>query len=359
MFYILFKLLYFYIILVIIGFYIFNNTYNNCIDSNVCFRNLSIIENSNSILSCSETNSIILPFKSNRKWNNNPNFVVTTLYMYASENYFYKYYKFIKSFSIHNKGEILLLVSFNISLYSCIFSSNYISEIRNNNYQIKYFQNLDYGYKVFRYSYNDSFCYIIYTNVNQHFFSIDFLNNTHYTMNKRKKKFTGYYAASTNLYAVIPFMLRIFDYFDYYFKYDFDKPGFINIREFAFSKHQTNQWYLFGTCIKLDASYVCSNIKRMIKDFLKTKNCSSNILSTIDILTNDCIEYPGWFTGMWLGLYSSNEMKEFSNYYITYNQGIKYFRWGDQQFFVNSLLLFCGRSKISYNLTYNCIINNF
>lgn len=52
-------------------------------------------------------------------------------------------------------------------------------------------------------------------------------------------------------------------------------------------------------------------------------------------------------------------MKDFSNFYINYKDGLKQNRWGDEQFFANSALLFGGRNKMKYNLTYKCFEHNF
>lgn len=54
---------------------------------------------------------------------------------------------------------------------------------------------------------NNSYCYLIYTNTVQNYFDFDFLSKYHITYNQRKHKFPGYYAAGTNLYSVLPFML--------------------------------------------------------------------------------------------------------------------------------------------------------
>lgn len=331
---------------------------NICIEKDLCLTNLSLTSSINNPYSCSDSNSLIIPFHANRKWNNNPNFIVVTLYMYPTTNKFHKYIKFINSFARSNNGKILLLVSFNFSLYKMIISTKFITKIKNKNNLLKYLHILDKGYILFTYKKNGSYCYLFYINIVQKYFSSDFLQNYHHTRNNRNYGFSGYYAAATNLYSVIPFMLNIFDYFDYYFKYDFDKPGIININEFAFNNIKPKKWYLFGTCFSLDASFICNNVKNMIIEYAVIKKCSTNIITAIKHLTNDCIQFPGWFTGMWLGLYSSIEMKEYSNFYITYKKGIKYYRWGDQQFFVNALLLFAGRNKIYYNLSYNCVLNN-
>lgn len=162
--------------------------------------------------------------------------------MYQSVNKYYQYLNFVKGFSNPNP------------------LSKYFTEIKYKNSMQLYLHKLDSGYYIFKYLNGNSFCYIFFTNIIQNYFNIDFLNNKHYTISNRKYKFSGYYAAGTNLYSVLPFMLGIFDYFNYYFKYDFDQPGFINIKEFAFGK--TQKWYLFGTCFKLDASFVCHNVKK-------------------------------------------------------------------------------------------------
>lgn len=106
-----------------------------------------------------------------------------------------------------NKGEALFLVSFNISLYKQIKSIKQFKEIVKNNYIYKYISNLDKGYKFFKYTMNNSYCYLIYTNTVQNYFDFDFLSKYHITYNQRKHKFPGYYAAGTNLYSVLPFML--------------------------------------------------------------------------------------------------------------------------------------------------------
>lgn len=337
--------------MILLTYYYHGYNSNNCIERNFCLTNLSLSNKYKNPYSCRESNSITIPFHANRKLINNPNFVVVTIYMYPSVNKIYNYFKFIQNFTLSNNGEVLLLVSFNISLYKFLKSSNRFTEIIKRKKILLYLQKLDKGYSLFKYKYNKSYCYLFYTNIQQYYFSNDFLSHT-YPINFKMWNFSGYYAAGTNLYSVIPYMLKIFDYFDYYFKYDFDQPGSINIKEFAFGNYIKKKWYLFGTLLNLDFNVVCTNVKKMILDFVEKKRCSKNVISAIKSLTNECIQFQGFFTGMWLGLYSSIEMKEFSNFYITYKEGIKKYRWGDQQFFVNSLLLFSGRSKIYYNLSY-------
>lgn len=249
------------LIILFVHFYIGYNT-NYCIERNFCLTNKSLYYKRIIPYSCNIINSLNIPFHVNRKLNNHPNFIVTTIFLYPSKNKYNQYINFIKSFSVSNKGSILLFISVNISLYELLISSKYITEISNKNKILLYLHQLDKGYRFFKFRNNNTYCYIIYTNIEQNYYSNVFLKDVHYTMNKRRFPFTGYYAAATNLYSVIPYMLQIFDYFDYYFKYDFDQPAIINIKEFAFGNIKINKWYVFGTCLNLDSSFVCTNIKK-------------------------------------------------------------------------------------------------
>lgn len=345
-----------FIIIFIIYFYFGFNTIS-CIDQNLCLTNLSLTKNYFIPYSCNESHSINIPFHANRILRNNPNFIVVTIYLYHTEKKFFGYMDFVKLFAKSNTGKILLLVSFLIPLYNFFKSCNDITEIKSNYKILKHLHQLNERYSLFKFSNNESFCYIFYIKIEQHYFSKDFLKHTYHTMNYKKYPFSGYYAAGTNLYSVIPYMLKIFDYFDYYFKIDIDFkihiPKIMNINEFSFGNYKNSKWFLFGTKFNADADFVCTNVKEMILGYAKSYNCTSNIISAIKLLTNECIQFVGYFTGMWLGLYSSIEMKQFSNFYINYKDGIRKYRWGDQQFFVNSILLFSGRDKMKYNLSYN------
>lgn len=345
------------IIIIFICFYkIDYNSEENCIENDFCFKNLTKL---NSIkvkpYLCNETTSLYYRFHSNREWSKNPNYLVATIYMYPSHKQYYSYIDFVKSFSISNSGKILFLVTFTISLYKIICSTLNMLEVKSTKKIYNYLKKLDNSYSIFKYRINNSFCYILYTESKQQYFSNKFLLRMHHTMKNRNYYFSGYYAAATNLYSVLPFMFKIFDYFDFYFKYDFDLSGSINIKEFAFNGIKTKRWYLFGTCFNLDSYYVCNNVRRMMLDYAKLRLCNRNLINLINT-TNECTHLPGWFTGMWLGLYSSPEIRDFSDYYLTYQKGITQNRWGDQQFFTNSLLLFSNKNKLHYNLSYNCLI---
>lgn len=187
-----------------------------CIEQDLCLTNLSLSYLHTNPYICSKSNSLNLPFHANRKWNKYPNFIVVTLYFYPAENKYYRYIKFLESFASSNYGKVLLLVSFNISLYKMIISTKYISEINRNNKIFRHFHHLDMGYTIFKYKRETSFCYLFYTNILQNYFSKKFINSNHHTKNNKNYAFSGYYAAGTNLYSVIPFLLKIFDYFDYY-----------------------------------------------------------------------------------------------------------------------------------------------
>lgn len=72
---------YFTLLLLIIFFsFILNYNTNNCIDTNLCLKNLSLNYKNSIPYSCNNSNSLNIPFHENRKWNNNPNYIVATIY---------------------------------------------------------------------------------------------------------------------------------------------------------------------------------------------------------------------------------------------------------------------------------------
>ena len=95
-------------------------------------------------------------------------------------------------------------------------------------------------------------------------FKIDFLKNFHYTSISRYK-FIGYYAAGTNYYAYILSHLGIFDFFDFFVKFDHDlikrlkkKPKF---QPFPLKKMiMNNKYFFFGCKLKNDAHFVSTNL---------------------------------------------------------------------------------------------------
>jgi hypothetical protein len=68
---------------------------------------------------------------------------------------------------------------------------------------------------------NNKIIDVFYTNTKYSKFSSSFLNKTHYT-SIQKFRFGGYYATGTNYYAYAPSHIGLFDFFDFFLKFDHD-----------------------------------------------------------------------------------------------------------------------------------------
>ena len=98
-------------------------------------------------------------------------------------------------------------------------------------------------------------------------FEIDFLNKTHFTSVKGNE-FSGWYAAGTNYYTYVLSHLGIYDFFDFFIKFDHDlitklknKP---NLQPFPLKTMITNNKYFFFGCEKFnDAYFVSTNLYKV------------------------------------------------------------------------------------------------
>ena len=177
-------------------------------------------------------------------------------------------------------------------------------------------------------------------------FEIDFLNESHYTSVFRHK-FTGWYAAGTNYYAYVLSHLGIFDFFDFFIKFDPDlitrlknKP---NLQPFPLKKMIKNNQYFFFGCEKFNDSYfVSTNLYKVFFLYLleQSEKCKYTFLPTNLYKYNESLCSFGVFNIGWLGFYSMLNIRYFSEKYISSPDGLYENRWGDQQFFIPTLFGF-------------------
>lgn len=112
---------------------------------------------------------------------------------------------------------------------------------------------------------------VFYTNTKYSNFE-KFVNNS-YNTRINNFKFSGYYAAGTNYYAYVPSHLGIFDFFDFFMKFDHDLilklKNNIQFEPFPLKKMITNNKYFFFGCKFIhDAHFVITNLYKTFFLFL-------------------------------------------------------------------------------------------
>ena len=112
---------------------------------------------------------------------------------------------------------------------------------------------------------------VFYTNTKYSKFE-NFVNKYHYTF-VNNLIFQGNYAAGTNFYAYAPSHIGLFDFFDFFMKFDHDliklmknKPTF---EPFPLRKMiRNNNYFFFGCKLNYDALYVTTNLYKTFFMFI-------------------------------------------------------------------------------------------
>lgn len=196
---------------------------------------------------------------------------------------------------------------------------------------------------------------IFYTNTKYSKFSYEFLNNYHFT-SVSNHSFKGYYAAGTNFYAYVPSHLGLFDFFDYFIKFDHDQikklEKKLDIEPFPLKKMITENKYFFFSCrLRHDAGYVSTNLyKTFLMFILKYKDkCNYTVLPVNLYKYKETISEVGAVNICWLGFYSMLVIRLFSEEYLSVPYGLYKNRWGDQQFFIPTLFGFNFKNFSYFN----------
>lgn len=304
-------------------------------------------------------NKFLMTF--NRKIPNfNSNIIITLVLIYPDPFFIIKS-KIINYIDILSKE-----IDFNFSL-AIITYNNDISQLLINNHsetQLKYISKFSLSnieipnseYFSFVSQSRNKIIDVFYTNTKKSKytnFTIDFLKNFHYT-SIRRYRFRGYYAAGTNYYAYILSHLGIFDFFDFFVKFDHDlikrlkkKPTF---QPFPLKKMiMNNKYFFFGCKLTNDAHFVSTNLyKTFFLYILRQKEkCNYAKLPLNLYKYGETISSPGAVNIGWLGFYSMLNIRYFSEQYISSPYGLYINRWGDQQFFIPTLFGF-NFSRFSY-----------
>jgi hypothetical protein len=201
---------------------------------------------------------------------------------------------------------------------------------------------------------------VFYTNTHFSKFK-NYVNKDYYT-SVNKRKFTGYYSAGTNYYAYVPSHIGLFDYFDFFIKFDHDQ-----IKKLKFNSTfepfplkymiKNNNYFFFGCLLKNDNSVVTTNLYKTFFLYILKQNekCKFSILPNKLYKYKETISSPGAFNIIWLGFYSMLNIRYFSEEYISTPDGLYQNRWGDQQFFIPTLFGYDFRNFSYFNKnTYLC-----
>ena len=337
-----------------------NKIYNKIIIENRIYHNKSLGMNHLDI--CQK--EYLLKF--NRKTPNlNSNILVTLILIYPDP------YSIIKSKISDYINTLSLEIGFNFSI-AIITCNNDISNLLiKNSFQI----NLKYISKFtlnnieipnsecfsFVAHSNNKIIDIFYTNTQFSKFNSDFLKKTLYTP-INNLKFKGYYAAGTNYYAYAPSHIGLFDFFDFFIKFDFDLIHKLKNKPyhepFPLKKMIENNNYFFFSCVFLnDENYVTTNLYKSFFLFAlkQMDRCNYTVLPINLYKYEESISAPGGVNICWLGFYTMLEIRFFSEEYISAPYGLYTNRWGDQQFFIPTLFGF-NFNNFSYfnNNTYLC-----
>ena len=181
---------------------------------------------------------------------------------------------------------------------------------------------------------------VFYTNTLFSKFNKNFLHKTLQT-SVNKCHFRGYYAAGTNYYAYAPSHIGLFDFFDFFIKFDIDLIKKLKSKPFQepfpLKKMITNNNYFFYGCRFMhDAKFVTNNLYKVFFMFaLKQKDKCNYVVLPINLYKyEESISAQGAVNICWLGFYTMLEIRFFSEEYISASYGLYKNRWGDQQFFI-------------------------
>ena len=279
--------------------------------------------------------------------NLNSNILITLILIYP-DPFSILYSKLSKIINIMSK-EInfnfsLAIITCNHDISSLLIKNSikikikYISKFRLNNIDIS---NSDY-YSFVSHSRNKTID-IFYTDTKYPKFNINFLNKT-YKTSIRNYLFRGFYAAGTNYYSYIPSHLSLYDFFDFFIKFDHDLSSKLKKKKFfepfPLRKMILNNKYFFFSCkFKNDARFVTTNLYKTFFMFnlKQSDKCNYTILPINLYKFNESLSSVGAINIGWLGFYSMLEIRYFSEEYLSAHDGLYENRWGDQQFFIPTL----------------------
>lgn len=254
-----------------------------------------------------------------------------------------------------NVDEVYFIFTVNSSIINALLEDPNIwkAHCQSWNNSCEIIKQLDYGYHFLEYfNKKESFFKIpiIYSNIQQNFFDSSFLNSNHRTQ-VHNYPFTGYYAASFGLLVYLPFHLHIYDFFDYVGRIDIDFRNFQ--RKYPLHPYDVllnSSIFLYGCKYTFDAPFVSVNVFKNVFMFMNqvAESCgkfyySSNFFPN-GFFPKENGMIPGAYQVFWLGLYSSIEVKIFTQHFISFPDGIKKNRWGDQQYFLLTLALFSNKN---------------
>ncbi|KAK8836785.1 hypothetical protein M9Y10_037307 [Tritrichomonas musculus] len=214
---------------------------------------------------------------------------------------------------------------------------------------------LDDGYELFWFKGVNQRIPILYTEIKQRWFDKEFLESSHKTPNNYS--FSGMYAAGTNFVCWAQANFRIFDYFDFWGKADadlrFQDLKFLEGGELIPLTSMSNgEITLMGCNHEIEPTKVCENLFTMCYEHFSNldKKCGRKKHLKIRSIKNGYLfsrqqKIPGFFQIGWLGLFSSAEVKSFTESWFTYKEGIRKWRWGDQQYSLLVAALFDADPK--------------
>ena len=184
---------------------------------------------------------------------------------------------------------------------------------------------------------------VFYTNTLFSKFNNTFLNKRYYT-SVSNYSFRGYYAAGTNYYAYAPSHIAIFDFFDFFIKFDMDLIKKLKNKPFQepfpLKRMIANNNYFFFACRFFhDARFVTTNLYKtfLLFSLKQKKKCDYTVLPINLYKYEETISAQGAVNIGWLGFYTTTQIRFFSEEYISASYGLYTNRWGDQQFFIPTL----------------------
>jgi hypothetical protein len=217
------------------------------------------------------------------------------------------------------------------------------------------FYKLDFGYTVFQARFRSAddrpfvTLNVLVTSTTQSDWNETWLRGFYYTP-VGHYRFPGYYAAAFAYLVILPYRLRIFDYFDFFSRLDLDAPfrrDTPSSREdfFPLDKMVQKRAFLFGCFVKMDAPTVSQSVGKMTTSFLQTLDghCGKSLRShsiVTRLLRDERQAVPGIFQQLWLGYFSSPELKAFTEAWFNWPDGHRIHRWGDQQYYFRAHALF-------------------
>lgn len=301
-------------------------------------------------------------YHNNRKYSSSKVAILPILLWYSDnilERAFFHAVELVKSLcSIKNSMILYTILTIDIDISHLFNGINFITNQNCTKYKLcNYFLNLDFTYKL--YDIGDKYkCSLLYGCIKQNIFPLNFTKKSILTP-YNECIFSGRYAAAVNLYPALPFLLKVFDYFDYIIKYDIDNKVSNISLDFNLVDVIENKYNLVGCNLVNDNKILSTNVFKMIFMYLSylSNKCNQSIFGrgfSQNMIENENVVLHGRLTIIWLGFYSSPEVRDFVNYYLSYKEGIYKYRWGDQQFYLNALLLFSDKGKLGYSKSKLC-----